>query len=272
MIHVTTTEMRALAQFVMQISGIVLDDSKTYLVESRLAPLLEEEGCQSYAELHNKTRHNVNLTNRLIDAITTNETSFFRDKKPFDFFYEKILPDFATNQQCRGRLKVWSAACSTGQEAYSLAMLAKEFQLRQRSGLTLQIVGTDIADSVLARAKEGNFSRHEVMRGIPSPFLEKYFRREGERYVIHEDLRAMTFFQKVNLLKPFTELGKFDVICCRNVAIYFGLEDRKMLFRRLQLQLQPWGILLVGTTESLFGISEGFVRKEWNQIAYYQHK
>jgi chemotaxis protein methyltransferase CheR len=277
MMKIAPDELLLLAGFVHDRSGIVLDSSKAYLLESRLAPLIREKNAASYRDLHNRALRDGELANRIIDAISTNETSFFRDQRPFELLKFKIIPDVIDAISSRpgpaGKtFNIWSAACSTGQEVYTIAVTLHELLGSAMAQYRIKIIGTDIADSAIVQASRGLYSQFEIGRGLPPNLLSKYFLADGANWRVRDELRAMTFFKKLNLLEPFTSLGKFDIIFCRNVAIYFSLPNRKSLFERIAAQLQPHGALLIGATESLFGVTDRFVRREYHNSVFYAAK
>jgi len=273
---VTPAELQQLAQLVHDRSGIVLDSSKAYLVESRLLPLLREKNFASFGDLHRQAVRDPQLANRIIDAISTNETSFFRDQRPFELLKFKIFPD-VLDATCRagtgGRsVNIWSAACSTGQEVYTIAVTLHELLGSSISQYRIKITGTDISDTAVVQASRGLYSQFETGRGFPPNLLKKYFVADGLNWRVKDELRAMTFFRKINLMEPLESMGKFDIIFCRNVAIYFSLPNRKSLFERIAAQLHPHGALIIGSTESLFGVTDRFVRREYHNSVFYSLK
>ncbi|MCK5404832.1 MAG: protein-glutamate O-methyltransferase CheR [Desulfobulbaceae bacterium] len=276
MIKITAEELKSISELIHEKSGIVLDDSKAYLLESRLAPLLTECNLGSFSDLYAKLHGSGSLTDQVIDAISTNETSFFRDHRPFALLKDKLLPDLEKNDSHSGRgssgIRIWSAACSTGQEVYTIAMVVREFFGRRVENYRIMITGTDIADSAIVKSSRGEYSGLEIGRGLSSRMVDRYFVNQGKTFRVKDELRALVFFKKLNLLKPFDALGKFDVIFCRNVAIYFSLQNRRRLFDRLADRLNPGGILVVGGTESLFGVTDRFTRCEEQNTFYYQLK
>jgi len=261
MISISPQELRLLSQFIYRISGVRLDDSKAYLFESRLGVMLQELQCGSFTELHARIRKDGTrqLERRLLDLITTGETSFFRDQTPFELLQQKILPDLIDRKnRTRGSaktmtLRIWSAACSSGQEVYSIAMILKEL-LGSSSPFEIRLLGTDISGQAVATASRGIYSRIEVERGLNGHKLSRHFiPQDDSRWKIQDELRAMATFRTFNLLSDLTSLGRFDIILCRNVAIYFSEKDRQGLFNRLANALEPEGSLLIGATESLAG-------------------
>ncbi len=271
---ITQQELDGFITLIHKKCGIVLDHSKAYLLESRLAPLFSEYKISSYYELLEKTQNSPELINRVVDTITTNETSFFRDQKPFDLLKNKVLPDWLKQlpEDQPGRLNVWSAACSTGQEIYSIAITIREFLGKSFSKYKIKLTGTDIANSVIAKAREGRYSQMEMNRGVIPSVLQKYFIQDKTEWQICSELRKIVSFEKQNLLKDYKNSDKFDVIFCRNVAIYFSTANRKILFDKISGQLKNNGVLIIGSTESLFGVCEKLTRAEHDGISYYSLK
>ncbi len=278
MLKIESQELNVIAKYVYDISGIILDKSKSYLIESRLGPIAQKYQCRNYSELYYKARQDASkkITNQIIDAISTNETFFFRDNAPFELLRNKILPDIFDRILERNsfgpRLNIWSAACSTGQEVYSIAIILRELLGNDISKWRINLLGTDISDSAIARASYGEYNRTEMGRGLNGMQINKYFIDKGDKMRIRDEIRYMANFRKMNLLQPFGAIGKFDVILCRNVAIYFNMEDRKNLFNRLANQLVPKGALMIGATESLFGITDRFERKQYMNSVFYELK
>ncbi len=271
-------EFKNLAACVEDLTGIELNESKAYLIENRLGPVAAELGCNSYQSLYHKikSQSSPGIINRVIDAITVNETFFFRDSSPFNLLQNKILPDLIDRAESSGNiagrsLDIWSAACSTGQEVYSIAIILKEL-LGDVFKWRISILGTDLSPAAVGQASYGQYNQTEIERGLDPVKREKYFMRKGNVWQVNDEIRAMVSFKKMNLLEPFTGLRKFDLILCRNVAIYFSRENRKTLFERIANQLNPGGVLMIGSTESLIGISERFHRREYLNSVYYELK
>jgi chemotaxis protein methyltransferase CheR len=279
MVKVTPDEIKLLSKYIYDISGIAIDASKAYLLETRLGKLLEMEGCCSYAELQQKARQDSKklLEKKIIDAITTNETLFFRDASPFELLQHKILPEIidARNSKTPGtaspNLRIWSAACSTGQEVYSIAIVLKELLLDLKK-YNIKLLGTDLSDAAIMQASAGQYNKFEIERGLKADKLQRYFTASGPTWKIKDEIRAMATFKRFNLLGSLSGLGKFDIIFCRNVAIYFNLDDRKRLFERIADLLEPDGYLIIGSTESLMGICARFVPKKHLKSIFYQLK
>lgn len=275
MLKITTDEIKVISDYVYKISGIALDASKAYLIETRLSSLAEANDCRSYSELYykSKTDPTRKLERKIIDAITTGETLFFRDQSPFEMLRCKILPDLIDKRKAQAskNIRIWSAACSTGQEIYSIAITLRE-TLFDIARYSIKLIGTDISDEAVSRASYGSYNKFEIERGLPPDKLTKYFLSSGNVYRIKDEIRGMATFQKQNLLEPFNGFGKFDIIFCRNVAIYFTPQDRINLFNRLADVLEPDGYLIIGSTEFLSGVSERFVANRHLRSVYYELK
>ena len=268
--RITIQELMDLAVIVHKQCGIVLKKDKAYLIENRLQPLIEEYCFSSFQDLIAKAKDSLQLTNHIVDLMTTNETSFFRDKRPYELLKEKLLPDWQVNWgQKSGHLNIWSSACSTGQEVYSIAITLMEYFKGDCFSHNIKIKATDISDSAIAKASRGQYSNYEVSRGLDAVQLKRYFTREDAYWKIRDELRGMTYFEKMNLLQPKVESKRFDIIFCRNVAIYFSKTDRRRLFQSLSSCLNDDGVLIIGATESLFDISQQLKRVDHNGTAYY---
>jgi chemotaxis protein methyltransferase CheR len=255
---VNSQDFEFVAQLLRKRAGIVLTGDKMYLLESRLAPLARKEGLPSIDDLIHvvRARREERLIGQVVDVMTTNETSFFRDKTPFEHLKDGILPVLA--QARRGaRIRIWCAACSTGQEPYSIAMMLDQHpQLTQ--GVPVEIVATDISDRCLERARQGLFTQFEVQRGLPIQMLMHYFTQQDDHWRISERLRSLITFRKQNLIEPTAALGKFDVVFCRNVLTYFDGPTKTDVLERVGQQLNPGGFLMLGGTESVAGLSTAF--------------
>jgi chemotaxis protein methyltransferase CheR len=274
-IRLQPEEHKSVSQYVHSLCAIVLDESKGYLIENRLAGLVEETGCGSYGGLLLRAKSDSSraLERRIVDAITTNETLFFRDTAPFDLLRHKIVPELIDRRARTGaaRIRIWSAACSTGQELYSIAILLKEV-LGDPDRYGVRLLGTDISDNAVARASRGLFNPVEISRGLSEAQRTRYFAPAANGWQIRDEIRAMASFKKLNLMADFSALGRFDVIFCRNVAIYFGEQDRISLFGRLERALEPEGYLVIGAMESLNGICPQFESKRHLRSVFYQVK
>ncbi len=263
------------AQYIQSLCGVALDESKDYLIEGRLGGLVEQEGCASFSQLVARARDDPNhvIERNIIDAITTGETLFFRDTAPFDLLRHKIIPDRIDRRADKGRgdIRIWSAACSTGQEVYSIAILLKEL-LGDPDRHGVRLLGTDVSDQAIARASRGIYGAAEISRGLPDVLRAKYFVPRAEGWRVRDEIRALASFRRLNLLQDFSALGKFDVIFCRNVAIYFSDVDRRSLFDRMERALAPEGCLIVGAMESLNGICPRLEARRYLRSVFYQAK
>jgi len=275
----SANELSLWSQYIYSICGVQLDGSKGYLVETRLAPLIRETGSANLTELFNKVKGDLSnaLKRKVIDAITTRETSFFRDTSPFDLLRHKIVPDLIdkrTKASSPGRplpLRIWSAACSTGQELYSTAIVLKEL-LVDLNRYDVRLIGTDISDKAVAQASYGHYSKMEMDRGMAVDKMSRYFISEGQTWKVRDEIRALATFRTMNLLEPFSFPTKFDIVFCRNVAIYFSEPDKMRLFKAIGRVLAPDGYLIIGSTESITGLCPEFEPKRYLRAVFYQFK
>jgi chemotaxis protein methyltransferase CheR len=275
-IRLLPEERETVAQYIHSICAITLDHSKDYLIESRLSALMEEIRCANFTELVSRSKADANgaVKRRIIDEITTNETLFFRDTSPFDLLRFKIIPEMIDRRTRTGQnvpLRIWSAACSTGQELYSIAIVLREM-LGDTSRYNIRLLGTDISDQAVTRASEGVFSEIEIARGLTDAARDRSFTRHARGWKIRDELRGMASFRKLNLMEDLSSLGKFDIIFCRNVAIYFNERDRTSLFSRLAQRMETDSFLVVGAMESLTSICPQFESKRHLRSVFYQLK
>jgi len=239
-------------------SGLMLSADKQYLVESRLTPVIRKHSLTSLGALVAKIKGgNEDLTVDVVEAMTTNESFFFRDKIPFEHFRDAIMPHLMTARARERRIRIWCAAASTGQEPYSLAMMVKEMK-DKLGGWRVEILGTDISVDVLEKAKAGVYSQFEVQRGLPIQMLVKYFTQAGDTWQIAPDIRAMVQYRQHNLLAEFAGFGRFDVVFCRNVLIYFDQQTKSSVLNRIARQLDPDSYLVLGAAETVVGLSDAF--------------
>jgi chemotaxis protein methyltransferase CheR len=248
-----------LCKLLKQRSGLVLAADKEYLVESRLLPVAHRAGIGSLAErvARLKDTKNEALVTEVAEAMTTNESFFFRDKLPFEHFRDTIMPALLAARPSHRRIRIWCAATATGQEPYSLAMVLREMG-PQVAGRPIDIVATEFATQVLEKAKAGVFSQFEVQRGLPIQLLIKYFDQLGDTWQINPDVRAMVQFRPLNLLHDFSHLGSFDVVFCRNVLIYFDHETKARVLDRIARIMEHDGYLVLGAAETVVGLSDSF--------------
>ncbi len=240
-------------------SGLVLSGDKEYLVESRLLPIARKMGLAHLNDLVGKMRApgGERLVVEVVEAMTTNESFFYRDKIPFDHFRDGIMPSLIKARAGQRRIRIWCAAASTGQEPYSLSMIVKDMAA-QLAGWRVEIVGTDLSNDVLEKAKAGVYSQFEVQRGLPVQMLVKHFSQNGETWQISPEIRAMVQYKPLNLLQDFSHLGNFDVIFCRNVLIYFDQPTKIGVLERCARILEPDGFLVLGAAETVVGLTDSF--------------
>ncbi len=266
------TDFEFIRQFIKTEAAIVMEPGKEYLVESRLMPIAVEEGLVTLEALvkEMKFKPTESLKLKVIDALTINETLFFRDIHPFEVLKNEILPAVLVKKQKEKRLNIWCAASSSGQEPYTIAMILKD-QWSSLEGWTINFIASDISDKMIGRAKEGIYNQIEVNRGLPMPYLLKYFQKVGANWQIHKEIRDMVKFQKINLMNSWT-LPTMDFVFMRNVLIYFNVETKKDVFERVEKTLDPEGYFFLGGSETTLGISNRFERIGINRVPCYQLK
>jgi chemotaxis protein methyltransferase CheR len=255
---VTLSDYEYLRKLLKDHSGLDLSADKQYLIDSRLSPLARKSGLSDIGALVAKMKSGSGaFIAEVVEAMTTNETFFFRDKVPFDHFRDSIVPEILHARAARRSIKIWCAAGSTGQEPYSLAMCLKEMGAAL-AGWRVEILATDLSQDVLEKSRSGIYSQFEVQRGLPIQMLVKYFKQTGELWQVNADIRAMVQHRQLNLLHDFSQLGSFDVIFCRNVLIYFDQETKIDIFGRLARVMEPDGFLVLGAAETVVGLSDVF--------------
>ncbi|TVR66785.1 MAG: protein-glutamate O-methyltransferase CheR [Gemmatimonadales bacterium] len=252
-------------------AAIVLDPGKEYLVESRLLPLARSEGFASIAGLLDDLRKNPHngLNRRVVQAMTTNETAFFRDGHPFEILRTTVIPEVMEHKRSTRRIDIWSAACSSGQEAVSIGMTLKE-HFPQLVGWTVRILCTDLSTDMLARCRAGRYSQLEVNRGLPASLLVKHFRNEGIEWVASSDLRRMMECKELNLAEAWPVLPRFDVVFMRNVMIYFDVETKRSILRRLRSVMRPGGWLFLGGAETTLNLDDAWQRTPVGRSVVYR--
>lgn len=255
----TPLEYDFLRNSIKERSGLVLSADKQYLVESRLLPVARRAGIGTLSELvlALKRTGDENLMTRVVEAMTTNETFFFRDRTPFEHFRATILPALMATRPDVRYIRIWCAAASTGQEPYSLAISLKEMRA-QLADWRIDILATDISNEVLERARQGIYSQFEVQRGLPIQLLVKYFTQVGDMWQVAPEIRSMAQFRQLNLLSDFSRLGLFDVIFCRNLLIYFDQATKIDMLDRLARVIAHDGYLILGATETVMGLTNRF--------------
>jgi chemotaxis protein methyltransferase CheR len=256
---VTPPDYEYLRQLLKDKSGLDLSVDKQYLIDGRLLPLSRQCGLSGIGELVQKVKGgSASTTAQVIEAMTTNETFFFRDKVPFDHFRLSIMPEILRTRANRKNVRIWCAAGSTGQEPYSLAMCLKEMG-GAMAGWRIEILATDLSLEVLEKSRSGLYSQVEIQRGLPIQLLVKYFRQVGDLWQINPDIRAMIQHRQLNLLNDFSQLGVFDVIFCRNVLIYFDRDTKINVLNRLARATEPDGFVVLGAAETLVGLTDAFM-------------
>ena len=253
------TDFEIIAQLLKERSGLALNKEKAYLLESRLNPVARKWNFSGFDELAQAIRNRGEeaLLVDVTEAMTTNESFFFRDQKPFDQFNEMVLPHLLEARAAKRSFRIWSAACSSGQEPYTLAMLLQE-HADKLAGWRVEIVATDLSNEILDKAKEGLYSQFEVQRGLPIAHLVKYFVQVGGRWQIEDSLRKMIKFQPFNLLDDLSSLGGFDVVFCRNVLIYFDTPAKTKVLNGVADLLPADGFLYLGGAETVLGSTDRF--------------
>jgi len=270
---ITAEDYQSFRKLLEDACGIVLGDNKQYLVTSRLTKLISDNEIGSFSTLMKRMKVDGKLRNRIMDAMTTNETSWFRDVYPFDILKEKLLPELIKTQL--RTIRIWSAACSTGQEPYSLSMMVQEYLQSKPGSLStnaVQIIGTDISPSVLAVAKSGVYEGVAVSRGLPQERKARFFRETSAGWEVGADIKKRVSFRELNLMQSYTLLGRFDIIYCRNVLIYFSTELKRDILARMAKCLNPGGFLVLGGSESITNYSNEFDLIRWRNGVIYQLK
>ncbi len=265
-------ELAYIQQLVRERAAIVLEDEKEYLIHSRLDPLAKELGFASLATFIAKLREIPygTLHQQTVEAMTTNETSFFRDSHPFDAIRETVLPDLFAQKRIMKNLNIWCGASASGQEPYSLVLLLHEDFPEELKTWTIRIFATDFSSAMVARCQEGKFSQLEVNRGLPAPLLLKYFQKNGTKWTINKDIRKMIEFREMNLVGTWIPFPRMDLILLRNVLIYFGVDTKKTILGKIRHTLNPQGYLALGGSETTFNLDNGFERVGINGVSFYR--
>ena len=252
-----------------QRSGLVVTTDKAYLLESRLMPVARKWQMKGLEDLASaiRARRDEKLIRDITEAMTTNESSFFRDSRPFDQFRNLILPNLMKQRAANRRIRIWSAACSSGQEPYSLAIMLQE-EKAKLPGWTVEIIGTDLSNEILAKARAGTYTQFEVQRGLPIQLLVKYFKQIGDKWEIAPEIRRMVSFREFNLLGSMAPLGQFDIVFCRNVLIYFDQPTKAMVLNNISKLMPPDGVLYLGGAETVLGITDRFKPVEGQRGIY----
>jgi chemotaxis protein methyltransferase CheR len=285
-IVMSNEDYKTIIKYIFDICGIVLGDDKQYLIEQRLSPILNEFECETFSQLARKLSSGATtfLTReKMLNAMTTNETSFFRDEHPYVTFREKIMPDMMESVKLRKerawqrrgpKVRMWSVAASTGQEPYSMAMIISDVISNKGMGLVniedFGILGTDISSKVLSKAVEGKYGPLEVARGLTPEMRRKYFVQDGDNYVVNNTIRHIVEFKAFNIQDQFTQIGSFDVIFCRNILIYFTDEAKRRILSQLYQVLAPGGYLLLGSAENMYNLNDDFATDRYGATTIYR--
>ncbi len=261
-----------LRELIYRKSAIVLEENKQYLFDSRLSPLARDSGFASIDELVvGMRRGQAGLVQRVVEAMTTNETLFFRDVHPFEALKTRLVPELIRSRAAERSLRIWCAAASTGQEPYSIAMTLRE-HFPELATWKVQITATDLNAAVLERAREAKYRQLEVNRGLPANFLIKYFERQSADWRLNANIRDMVSFRELNLLDSWASLGPQDIVFMRNVLIYFDIETKRRLLGRVRQTLQPEGFLVLGGAETTTNLDEGYAPVRVGKGVYFQSK
>jgi chemotaxis protein methyltransferase CheR len=268
---ITDADFDAIRTLLRERSAIALEDDKKYLVEARLTPLVRRFQLDSIADLLAQLRRQPanGLDREIVEAMVTTESSFFRDHHPFEALRNVVLPDLVARRRHERCLNIWCAACSTGQEPYSVAILLRE-HFPELSGWKIRLLASDVSRDVLARARAGRFKQIEVNRGLPAALLVKHFEQHGTEWQLRPAVRAMVDFQELNLARPWPALPSMDLVLLRNVMIYFGVETKKDILTRLVRVLKPDGYLLLGGAETTLNLCDAYRRVEPLKSGFYQ--
>lgn len=269
----TTTDFQFLSTLVRQRSAIVLEPEKGYLLEARLAPLARAEGFPSLEAMvaHLRSQPANGLPRKVVEAMTTNETSFFRDLHPFEALRTLVIPEVMRRRQAERRLTIWCAASSSGQEPYTVAMTLLE-HFPQLSGWSLTVLGTDLSAAMVARCRTGRYGQIEVNRGLPAALLMKYFDKRGMEWQVKPEIQRLCEFRELNLIEAWGQLPAMDVIFLRNVLIYFDVETKRAILDNVRRTLNPWGYLFLGGAETTINLGEVFERVQFDKAGCYRLK
>jgi chemotaxis protein methyltransferase CheR len=283
-VELSKNDFLILKKFIHNVCGIDIPDEKEYLILHRLQPVLEKYNCKDFSEFALLAGSNINDNVRedIIEAITTNETSFFRDEHPFQNLKNHILPKVIKNATNRNntllfkgkpKVSILSAGASTGQEGYSIAISIHEYIETLREKIidieNFSITGIDISSQVLAKAISGEYTEIEVKRGLNDFYINQYFLKTGDKWIVKDNLKKMVTFQKVNFIKQFSKIGYYDIIFCRNVLIYFDVESKKKILEQFYSMLNPGGYLILGSTENLYNLTNLFLSEHINSGIFY---
>ena len=272
--NISPNEYEQFKLFLEQACGIVLGEGKQYLITSRLTRLLRDEKMGSIAELLTAVHRNMprHLRDAVIDAMTTNETSWFRDRSPFECLEKSVFPEM--EQEGKRQCRIWSSACSSGQEPYTISITASEYEksLLTSKLTSTQIVATDISASMLVEAKNAEYDESILGRGLSAERKQQFFKACDDRWQVVNDIKRRVSFREQNLLSSYDSLGKFDIIFCRNVLIYFSAERKSDILNRMAKSLNPKGYLFLGASETITGYCDAFEMVRSPQGVFYRLK
>jgi chemotaxis protein methyltransferase CheR len=252
-------------------AAIVLEDGKQYLVDNRLSQLARREGLTSAQEVIDRLRKAPGgpLQRKVIEAMTTTETLFFRDGKPYEALRHTVLPELRERRASERRLCIWCCACSSGQEPYSVAMVVREY-FPALAAWDFRLLATDISTEMLTRSRKGRYSQLEINRGVPETLLGKYFHKAGHDWQVRDELRNMIEFRELNLAGPWGSMPHVDLVLLRNVLIYFDVETKRQILGRVRKLMRPGGYMMLGTAETTVNLDDGFELVRSNGTAYYR--
>lgn len=270
---ISASEYQSFSSFLEEACGIVLGDNKQYLIASRLQRLMDSVGVACLGDLVTRLqRGDIKLRGMIVDAMTTNETLWFRDRHPFEIMHRELLPSFAKERT--RPVRIWSAACSSGQEPYSLSIVTQEYMQGNPGALArgVEIVATDISKSILQQAREARYDEMSLARGMSAERRQRYFQPHDKQWEVRKEIRDRVRFNELNLMQSYITLGKFDIIFCRNVLIYFSPELKRDILTRMSKSLNPGGYLFLGSSESITGHTDAFNMVRSGGAVYYKLK
>lgn len=262
---INAEDFEAIRNFLRENSGISLQDGKDYLVEGRLASVLSSEGFADFGDMIRslQDKNSGTLRKKVLEAMTTNETSFFRDRHPFETLRTGVLPELLKKRQQQKKLEIWCAACSSGQEPYSLAMLILD-KFSQIKDWNIKIIASDISEEMLERSREGVYSQFEISRGLPGYYVPKFFQRFGSKWEVKQELKEMMEFKQINLNSSLTGIPPVDILFIRNVLIYFDENTKQSILKKIKGLLKPDGYLFLGSGEHMSGLEDLFEQTEYS--------
>ncbi|MCY6369916.1 protein-glutamate O-methyltransferase CheR [Clostridium ganghwense] len=279
-VNLSSEEFSLMKRYIEEKCGILLSEDKAYLIESRLSKLLVDFRCNTFEEFYKLIYNSKDdsITERMIDAITTNETLWFRDRKPWKILENVLMPQYIDmlRKNKKNKIRIWSAGCSTGQEPYTVAMIIDNYLSKNNisdvSISQFEIVATDISSSIIEIAKSARYDAISIMRGLPEFYKNKYFEKEGRIYILKDNIKKMVKFYRFNLQKSFAFFGNFDLIYCRYVTIYFSDTLKNDILRRMALSLKENGNFFLGSSEIYFNYNDYYDKKEYMGSVYYEVK